>query len=413
MSNDALPSSADVVVVGAGLAGLTAARALAGASVDVLLLEAADAPGGRVRTDRQGGLLLDRGFQLLNPSYPAVRRELDLAALELRPFRAGVVVATGDKRHTVGDPRRWPAGGVAALRAPVGSLREKAALVRWAAEVGFGPAARIKAGADRSLEEELQRRRVGTLGDQVLRPFLAGVLAEWELETSRRFGELLLRSFVRGTPSVPRWGMQAIPEQLAADLPPGVLRCATPVSDVSAGAVVTERGTIRARVVVLAADPRTTCRLAGLPTPTLRGLTTYYHGADEPPTEQALLHVDGERRGPVVNTAVLTTAAPSYATTGALIASTVLGTGEADASEAVARAHAGVIYGVDPRGWDHVATYAIPEALPAVAVGQPLRSPVRLGDGLYVAGDHRDTASIQGAMVSGRRAADAVLAALR
>jgi glycine/D-amino acid oxidase-like deaminating enzyme len=411
MPDDALPSSADVVVVGAGLAGLTVARALAGASVDVLLFEAADAPGGRVRTDRQDGLLLDRGFQLLNPSYPEVRRQLDLRALHLRPFRAGLVVSLGGDRQLLGDPRRWPAGAISALTAPVGSPREKLALARWAIEVGFGRTGRIKSAADTSLDEELHRRRLGVLGEQVLRPFLAGVLADWELETSRRFGELLLRSFVRGTPALPAGGMRAIPDQLASDLPPGVLHCETAVRDVHDGTVATDRGTVQTRLIVLAADPRTSCRLAGLPTPALRGLTTHYHRADTPPTELPLLHVDGEHRGPVVNTAVISAVAPTYAESGALIASTVLGADTS--SEPAARAHAGLIYGVDPRAWEHVATYAIPEALPAVTVGQPLRSSVHVRDGLFVAGDHRDTASIQGAMVSGRRAAEAVLATLR
>jgi phytoene dehydrogenase-like protein len=412
--DDSLPRSVDVVVVGAGLAGLTAARRLAGASLSVLLLEAADAPGGRVRTDRRDGLLLDRGFQLFNPAYPEVRRELDLDALQLRPFRAGVAVALDGRRHLLGDPRRWPAGGVAALTSPVGTWPEKLAFARWSATIGFGPAGRIKhiePSEDTSLADELRRRGLGRLGEQVLRPFLAGVLADWELATSRRFAELLLRSFVRGTPSLPARGMQAVPEQLAADLPDGVLHCSTRVTGIRPGEVTSDRGSTHTRAIVLAADPRTTCELAGLPVPMLRGLTTFYHRVAEPPAREPLLHLDGARRGPVVNTAVVSVVAPTYADTGALVATTVVGADPDPQIEATARAQAGIIYGVDPGGWEQVATYRIPEALPAVAVGQPLRSAIDLGDGLYLAGDHRDTASIQGAMVSGRRAAEAVLAA--
>jgi phytoene dehydrogenase-like protein len=414
MPDDALPTAADVVIVGAGLAGLAAARKLSGASLDVLLLEASDAAGGRVRTDRRDGLLLDRGFQLLNPAYPEVRRELDLAALDLQSFRPGVVVAVGTRRYVLGDPRRWPASGLSALLSPIGSLGEKLALARWAVEVGFGPVERIKkVDEDISLSDVLRSRGLGLLGERAVRPFFAGVLAEAELATSRRFGELLLRSFIRGTPALPSRGMQAIPDQLAGDLPPGVLRCQAPVRAAQADRVDTDGGSVRARAILLAADPRTSCTLAGLPPPTLRGLTTFYHRAAEPPTQAPLLHLDGDRRGPVVNTAVVSTVAPSYASDGALIATTVLGASADGAVEAAARRQAGTIYGVRTDDWELVASYPIADALPAVEVGQPLRSSVDLGDGRYMAGDHRDTSSIQGAMVSGRRAAEAILAALR
>lgn len=408
-----LPTRADVVVVGAGLAGLVATRRLAKAGVDVVLLEQADEPGGRVRSDAQDGFVLDHGFQLFNPGYPEAPHAFDLDALDLRPFQAGAVVALGERRHVIGDPLRLPSSLLGDLSAPIGSLREKLAFVRWGATVGFGPTSRIKALPDHSLADELRRRHLdGALTQRVLRPFLAGVLAEQELATSRRFAELLVRAFVRGTPSLPAAGIRALPDQLAAGLPPGVLHYATTVRSVTTGSVDTDRGVVRAGAVVVAADPRSACRFTGLPAPTMRSLTTFYHRVDVAPSDRRLLHLDGDRRGPIVNTAVVSNVAPSYARDGALVASTVLGTdGGAEMADLV-RQQAGTIYGVDPRPWQLVASYPIADALPAVPPSTPLRSRVHLGDGLFVAGDHRDTASIQGALVSGRRTADSVLARL-
>jgi len=405
---------ADVVVIGAGLAGLAATRQLVADGVDVALLEAADAPGGRVRTDRQDGLQLDRGFQLFNPAYPEAQRVFDLPGLNLQSFDAGAVVAIGDRRHIVADPRRQPTQLLRTIRAPVGSLRQKLALLRWAVETGYGPTNRIKRSADRSLAEELRRRGLdGELQRRVLQPFLAGVLADDHLTSSRRFAELLLRAFVRGTPALPAEGMQALPDQLATALPPGVLNLSTAASAVRPGAVVTDRGTIAARAVVIAGDPATGCALAGLPTPPLRGLTTYYHLAEEPPSHRRLLHLDGDHRGPLVNTAVISNVAPSYSPAGAMIASTVLGAHTDSETREAARHQAGLVYGVDTRRWQDVATYPIPQALPAMLAPLTLRQPARLSDGLFIAGDHRDTASIQGALVSGRRAATAVRSFLR
>jgi predicted NAD/FAD-dependent oxidoreductase len=67
------------------------------------------------------------------------------------------------------------------------------------------------------------------------------------------------------------------------------------------------------------------------------------------------------------------------------------------------------LYGVPTRDWELIASYPIPYALPAMPVPFELRRPVRTAQGIYVAGDHRDTSSIQGALVSGRRAAHALL----
>ena len=67
-------------------------------------LEAGDAVGGRMRTDRQAGFVLDRGFQVFNTSYPQVRRRIDLRALQLRPFTPGMLLHTS--RGGSGSPTR-------------------------------------------------------------------------------------------------------------------------------------------------------------------------------------------------------------------------------------------------------------------------------------------------------------------
>ena len=405
-------SSAPVVVVGAGLAGLACAFRLATAGLPVSLLEASDAVGGRVRTHMIDGFRCDRGFQLVNPSYPALQRAVDLEALDLRPFRAGVRVAHDNARSILADPRREPGLFPATLAAPLGTLADKVRFARWVGR-SLRPASRLLRRPDRSWAEDLDDANLGRLRSAVVEPFLAGVVGERDGTTSATLVALLVRSFVLGTPSVPSLGMSRLPELLAARLPAGTVRLDIRVRSVAPRSVRTDDGEVAGAAVVVATNPPAVTGLTGIPAPKMKALTTFWHTAPEPPTTARLLHLDGDARGPVVNTVVMTTAAPTYAPAGRpLIATTVLGADGSGEAEQSARTHARLIYGVSTADWELVTTHVVAGALPAQPPPLQARRPVRLPSGVYVCGDHRDTASIPGALVSGFRAARAVLADL-
>ena len=400
---------ADVVVVGAGLAGLACARHLQRAGVAATVLEAGDAVGGRVRTDRVDGMLLDRGFQVHNTGYPEAARVLDHDALDLRRFAAGALVRVGDRLHRVGDPRRVPTWAPATVGAPIGSLKDKALIAALAASAALQSPDALLSRTETTTYAALRARGLSdTAVDRFFRPFLSGVFLEDRLDTSSRFFDLVWRSFVRGSQCVPSGGMQRIPEQLASGLD---VRLHAPVHAVKAGSVAVD-GQVRTprAVVVAAASPDAGVLLPGLDVPPQRSVVTHYHLAPEPPVAAPAIVLDGEASGPVANTVVLTNAAPSYAPGRHLVSSSVV---SGDAAEPVVRAHLSRLYGVDTAAWEHVAAYDVQAALPSQAppMGR-FRKTVRLERGLYVCGDHRDSASIQGALVSGRRAAQAVLAEL-
>jgi len=411
----ALPPSADVVVVGAGLAGLCAARVLTRAGLGTVVVESGDAVGGRVRTDVVDGFRLDRGFQVFNTAYPEAAQVLDYAALDLRPFVRGALVHLGGRLHRLADPRQQPRAALSTVTAPIGSARDKLRLARMTAAVVAAPPRRLLARPETTTYAALRQRGLSdAVIDRFLRPFLAGVFLETDLTTSSRFFDLVWRTFVLGTVCIPAAGMAAIPEQLAAGLPAGTVHLGTSARRVAAGRVETSAGAVRARAVVVAADPEATADLVpGVRRPPVHAVTTYYHAADAPPVGDATIVLDGERRGPVVNTVVLSNAAPSYAADGrALVSSSVVGAEQP--AEPVVRRELARLYGLPTGDWEHLGTAHVPRALPDAAppLGD-LRLPVRLGDGRYVAGDARDSPSIQGAMVSGRRAATAVLEDLR
>jgi flavin-dependent amine oxidoreductase len=372
-----------------------------------------------VVTDVVDGFRCDRGFQVLNTSYPALRAAVDLEALDLRPFVSGAAVRAADgSLHRLTNPLRVrPAAAPAALVSTALDgllpLADRVKLVAWTGRVLAAPPARSAGRVDRSAAQELAAAGLaGPASDRLLRPFLSGVLGESELQTSAAFVRLVWRSFALGTVAVPGAGVGALPELMAAGLPAGVLRLGRSVSAVEPGRVRTDEGELRARAVVVATDPVAAgALLPGLPVPRMRALTTHYHLAPEPPTTEPLLHLDATG-GPVANTVVISAAAPRYSPSGrALVSSTVLGVDGA-APEPVVRRELARLYGVPTDDWEHLHAAVVPRAQTAFPAGRPVRSPVALGDGLFVAGDHRDTPSSQGALVSGRRAARAVLAAL-
>ena len=421
-----LPSRADVVVVGAGLAGLVAAGRLSRAGLDTVLLESSDGVGGRVRTDVVDGYRLDRGFQVLNTAYPQVARVLDVQALRLAPFVRGARVLTSRGHVLVGDPRADARGPLGLLRGPFGSPVVAARMARLSAETALGGPDRALGAAERTTAAELEARGLtGPVLESFLRPFLAGVFLEDSLGTSSRFFLLVWRSFLRGTIGVPADGMGAIGAQLASRLPVGTVHVSTPVRSVHPHGVVTDGGRVAARAVLVATDPGTAADLLpGLPRPDLHGVTTWYHaapqdafGSDRPGRRPdaarpgSLIHLDGRgaQRGPLVTSVVLTDSAPGYAPAGrALIASSVLGDARPDARTVLREV--ATLHGRSPAGLELLGRVHVPGALPAAppSLGD-LRRPARLTDGLFVAGDHRDTPSIQGAMASGSRAARSIM----
>jgi phytoene dehydrogenase-like protein len=407
----------DALVVGGGLAGLSCARRLTDRGLAVRLFEASDAVGGRVRTDREDGFLLDRGFQVFLTAYPEARRQLDYDALDLRPFDAGALVRRRDGFARVSDPFRHPLHLPQTLLAPVGSLTDKVRMLRARLAVIGGPPERLWAREECSVDEAL-RARYGFSDEMVerfFRPFFGGILLEKDLErSSSRAFEFVFRMFAEGRAALPAAGMQAIPAQLAATLPPDVVRLHTRVKEVAPGAAVLDGGErVEARAVVVATDgPEAAYLLDGLATPGSRASTTLYWAADAPPVEAPVLVLDGEGAGPVNSVAVLSNVAPGYAPPGqALVSAAIVGNPpRSDAEvEATARAQLRRWFGAAVDRWRLLRLYRVLHALPDLERLDPPERAFRLADGLYVTGDWRRDGSINGALVAGRHAADAVL----
>ena len=409
-----LPSQCDVVIVGAGLAGLSAAREIQRHGLSVIVLESSDAVGGRVRTDIVDGFQLDRGFQVMLTAYPELQTQVDMRALDLRPFDPGALVWRNGKGHAVSDPFRKPQTLATTALAPIGSVFDKARIVVLRARVMRRKPAALLGGQDVSTDVALRAFGFSTkIINRFFRPLFGGIQLDPHLATSRRMFDVIFRSLSEGQSVLPSRGMHALPLQMASRLSEGTVHLNTRVSTVDGEKVTLASGeSITARAVVVATDGPTASSLLDIPIVESRKVGCVYFSADTPPTKEKYVVLDGTGNGPVLNVAVISNVAPSYAPADKhLIVAALPGVTDGDL-EAMSRKQLRSWWGPQVDDWKHLRTYVINHGGP---VQKPPFSPkqrVNLGNGLFVCGDHRDTGSIQGAMFSGRRCGEAVVQSL-
>jgi phytoene dehydrogenase-like protein len=406
----------DVIVVGAGVSGLVAALELRRRGFSVQVLEASDDIGGRVRTDLVDGFLLDRGFQVLLTAYPEARRCLDFKSLDLREFEPGAVVHRNGRFHTITDPIRRPRKMLPSAFAPVGTLNDKLLIAKLRTEV-------LKAEIDTTLGAP----EVTTLADlrgfgfsdkiieRFFRPFLGGIFLDPSLATSSRMFRFVYRMFSQGLAAIPNGGMRAIPRQLASHLSEGSIRLNAPVQHVWEGGVRLESGEeLFAAAVVVASSPKQAALL--LPQANIRkamrGVRCLYFAAADPPIGGRYLVVNGDGEGPINNLCVPSVIAPGYAPRGYHLVSVTALHEPLSEDHLIRDVREQLLhwFGVPANGWEFLRGYHIEQALPDQSLehGGVAMCAVRAQHGLYVCGDHCGTASLNGAMLSGRRAAEAV-----
>lgn len=401
--------------------------------MSVKLLEAEEAPGGRIRTDQLEGFRLDRGFQLLLTGYPELVQSIDMKALRLRSFSKGALVWNDGRFHHFADPFRGSLGNALSIAVdPVVTMGDKLRVARLRRLVSTDEPANLFRKREIPTRQFLEEYGFSSkIIARFFTPFLAGIFLERELATSSRYFQFLFRMFAFSDAAVPENGMEMLPRQLAVRLRAGTLETSVRVTALrrnGPGFIVETEKNVNypaSQVVLAMDDAQAEALLAGQNGKRLTShgsiqwnrTTTFYYAAMRTPIDGPLLVLNGAgpSAGPVNNAVVLSQASERYAPPGAhLIAASVVGrapqTGpQIEQLERDARVQLGRWFGKDVGGWRILGGYPIVRALPLCKRAEWQQSNPRLMDGVYVCGDYREMPSIQGALASGRRAAEAVL----
>ncbi|MEC5166401.1 phytoene dehydrogenase-like protein [Flavobacterium sp. PL11] len=407
----------DVIIVGAGLAGLSAAVYLHRQGRKVLILEASDRAGGRVKTDSQDGFLFDQGFQVLLTAYPETQALLNYKDLKLKKMLPGATVLYDGGQFEIADPFRRPSAAFATLFAPVGTLKDKINTLWLKNRLQNLSIEEIFEQPEQTTQKQLIEYGFSSkMIQRFYAPFLSGIFLENELKTSRRMFDFVMKMFSDGDVAIPELGMEEIPKQLLAMLPDNRILCNSEVTAIVDNKVTLADGTVyEANQILLATNAnKLTQHFVPNQKMSAQQVTNIYFEANEAPTKKAVVVLNASLNKKWVNNlTVMTNVSEAYAPKGKILISVSYnGTPEIDGTTLAENMKQELKqwYGEKVDNWKMLKSYRIKYALPTQESVRNTIDPseLKITNHLFICGDNLLNGSINAAMKTGRLAAEAM-----
>jgi phytoene dehydrogenase-like protein len=405
-----------VLIVGAGLSGLTAANILKAAGRSVKIIEASDDIGGRVRTDLIDGFRMDRGFQVLLTAYPEAKKLLDYRALDLQYFEPGAIILNEAGSTLVADPLRRPLKLLQTLLSPAGTLKDKLLMLKLKHQLKAKTETQIFGGSQLSTLGFLQRYGFSErIIINFFKPFFGGVFLEDLLSTQSDMFGFLFKMFSVGGTAIPALGMGMIARQLARTLQSDEIIFNERVVHIGEGTVRTAKSqTYEASYILLATDENSIAGASDRQTINWKPVSNIYFIADNAPSASKMVLLNASANKLVNNVVVMNNISPYYAPSGkSLVSASLLGDFAAKSPHLLARQVADELsaWFPDAGNWRYLRAYHITHALPGKKINKNElgTGELRLSEHVFRCGDYLMNGSINAAMKSGRLAAEAIL----
>jgi phytoene dehydrogenase-like protein len=382
-----------ILIIGGGIAGLQAASILHTKRIDFILFEKQAYVGGRVSSIVKDGFILDRGFQVLQTSYPEVQRSLDLAELDLHFFESGAMV----KDQLFFNPLRRPFD---LFSSDILTFKDVFSLAKiWFRLQGNVPALD---GNKQTTQELINSYAFSDrFKNEFLVPFFQGVFLQESLTQPASLFFYYLQQFLYGNAAIPAGGMQAITDQMASSLPADKLKLNQEIVAISPTSVTLKSGEIiEGNAVILAVDLPVAAKLLGVKSPETLGSRTFYFSAKSSVNQPGLLRLVGEAH--LLHFTCLTDVNPNLAPKGkALYSATSLKNSSETEIKAALEKH------MPGQKLTFLHCFELPHSLQLVDEYEAIK---KAAEGIVLAGDYLEFPSLQGALESGRKAADEILA---
>lgn len=406
-----------ILIIGAGVAGLSAAINLHRKGYNIQIIEATDRAGGRIKTDIVNGFRLDHGFQVLLTSYPETKSLLNYNALRLKSFLPGAKVMYDGGMFDIADPFRRPLATIATILAPVGSLKDKInTFVLKIKLLRKGIPAIFKQSQQSTL---LQLKDYGFSEKMIntfYKPFFSGIFLEDDLKTPNRMFDFVMKMFSEGDAAIPELGMEEIPKQMVGMLPQNCITYNSKVLKIENNTAICDNGqSFEADKIIIATEAtgfvhkyidttKTNCH----------SVTNIYFEADKAPTLEAVVILNASVNKKYVNNiTVLSNVSSYYAPKGKVLLSVSVNglftENDIELSNLMKTEIEPWFY--EAKNWKFIKCYRINYGLPNLETltDDAKPSQFKVNNQLYICGDYLLNGSINAAIKSGRLVAETIV----
>ena len=403
----------NIHIIGAGVSGLIAAKVLEANGFCPIIIEATERAGGRVKTDVIEGCHLDRGFQVLLTAYPAAQKYLDLDALDLQKFTPGTVIFNGGKQSIIGDPLRDGSLLFSTLVSRIGTITDKLKVLKLNRL--------LKRKTLSEIFEEEEKTTMSYLMDfgfsfqminQFFKPFFSGIFLEPSLHTSSRMFEFVYKMFGEGSAALPKFGIEAIPRQLAQSLTRTTFKYNTMVSSIKDGEILLTNGkSLKSDFTIVATDASNLIQNLNRQSTKWKSCDTLYFETKTRVIDKPLIGLITDSGALINNIFFHTSLEMATKPQAELISVTVVKNHDLSNEALISRVQRELRDHCGINSYKFLKHYSIPMALPELKNIQYEVPPLEthLTSGIFLAGDTQLNASLNAAMISGERAALGVI----